>query len=50
MLRYLLMSNGKATKRLNALANSFKVPLRQLCSGMNSKLIHKGPTKSLRLQ
>lgn len=35
MLRYLLMSNGKAAKRLNALANSFRVPLRQLCSGMN---------------
>jgi len=32
------MSNGKATKRLNALANSFRVPLRQLCSGMNSNI------------
>lgn len=36
MIRYLLMSNGKATKRLNALANSFRVPLRQLCSGMHN--------------
>ncbi|KAJ7392629.1 von Willebrand factor A domain-containing protein 8 [Desmophyllum pertusum] len=32
MIRFLLMSNGKAAKRLNALANSFRVPLRPLCS------------------
>ena len=28
------MSNGKAAKRLNALANSLRVSLRPLCSGM----------------
>ena len=28
------MSNGKAAKRLNALANSFRVSLRPLCTGM----------------
>lgn len=38
MFRCLLMSNGKAAKRLSSLANSFKVSLRPLCSGMTRLL------------
>ena len=40
MIRF-LMSNGKAAKRLNALANSLRVPLRPLCSGKEMQVFVK---------